>query len=183
MKIKSESLSPGKCFPNIVLPCWRARKLPPPWEQSLCTLTKTCAENSNPQGDSKGKQDLWESNQLPQSAFPAGLRQFLPIPCVKSVQGSRAVSWHSIHGVGSTLQDFPFFPIITSQHPKSLWSLNQKQKQGDFPAPPAPLHEPGVRNSSGGSLPSEKIHICRKVSDFTSLRAGPGDLCAAFIVC
>lgn len=104
------------------------RTLPPPWEQSLCTLRKTCAENSNPQGDSKGKQDLWESNQLLQSAFAAGLRQFLPIPCVKSVQcpGTASMGW------AAPCRIFPLFPIITSQHPKSLWSLNQNQKQVDF---------------------------------------------------
>lgn len=155
------------------------RTLPPPWEQSLCTLRKTFAENSNPQGDSKGKQDLWESNQLLQSAFAAGLRQFLPIPCVKSVQcpGTASMGW------AAPCRTFPLFPIITSQHPKSLWSLNQNQKQVDFPAPSAPLHEPGVRNSSGVSLPSEETHICPKISDFTSLRVGTGDLCAAIIVC
>lgn len=91
----------------------------------------------------------------------------------------------AFHGVGNNLQDLPTLSHHHphAQHPKFLWCLSQNQKQVDFPGPSAPLHEPGVRNSSGVSLPSEMTHIFPKVGDFTSPRAGTGDLCPALVVC
>lgn len=179
------------------LPCWRARKLPPPGSNHCARSEKACAENSNPQGDSKGKQDPWECSQPLQSAFSCKA-QAIPInpwceisagdnsgtgfPCSAFAGGSwvgdrthpfgtkmllqavlprHGCPGTAFHGVGSNLQDLPTLSHHHphAQHPKFLWCLNQNQKQVDFPGPSAPLHEPGVRNSSGVSLPSETTHI------------------------